>query len=91
MVVEETGELAGVLSLHRLQRVPRDSRETTTISSLLHRRPPLASPHEPIDDVLERMADHRTTALPIVDPGSGQLLGEVTGRDVFALILGNDH
>lgn len=65
VVVEETGELAGVPSLHRLQRVPRESWETTTISSLLHRRPPLASPHEPIDDVLERMADHRIPPSPL--------------------------
>ena len=87
MIVGKDDEYAGVLSLHRLRRVPRDRWEDVPIRDLLRRRSPHAMPNEPIDDVLERMADHAVTAVPVLDPETGKLLGEITSSDVFAIIL----
>ena len=87
VIVGEDDEYAGVLSLHRLRRVPRDRWEDVPIRDLLRRRSPHAMPNEPIDDVLERMADHAVTAVPVLDPETGKLLGEITSSDVFAIIL----
>ena len=87
VVVGEDGEFAGILSLHRLRRTPRDRWEAVPIQALLHRKSPHAVPREPIDDVLERMADHAVTAVPVLDPETGKLLGEITSGDVFSLIL----
>ena len=91
VVADEDGHLAGVLSLRHLRRVPTDRWDTTPISTLVQRRFPRASPHEPIDDVLECMADHAPSVIPVVDPESGELAGEVTSRDVFALLTGDSQ
>ena len=87
VVAEEEGKLGGILSLHRLHRVPKDKWATMPIRGLLHRNTPQAWPKEPIDDVLEGMADHGITSIPVVDPETGLLLGEVTSHDVFAMIV----
>ena len=87
VVTDEEGKLEGVLSLHRLHRVPKFRWEHMRIRDLLHPKSPQASPNEPIDDVLERMAEHAITAIPVVDPETGVLLGEVTSREVFAVIV----
>ena len=91
VVAEEDGKLSGILSLHRLRRVPKARWDIMPIGRLLHHRTPQASPKEPIDDVLERMADHAITSIPVVDPETGLLLGEVTSHDVFSMIVDAQH
>ena len=86
VVVEEGGQMAGILSLRRL---PRYKWESTTIASLLRRHVPQAAPEEPFDDVLERMAEHNLHAIPVVEPGSGEVLGNVSNQDVLGLLLGD--
>lgn len=88
VVVEQEGQLAGVLSLRKLQRVRKDQWDKTLIGSLIKRRVPRADPSDPVADVLERMAERSITVVPVIDPKTRTLIGSVSNRDVFALILG---
>ena len=47
---------------------------------------PRASPDEPIDDVLQRMAGHWMTVAPVTDPRTGDFLGTVTSHDLLDLV-----
>ena len=87
VVTDDKGKLEGILSLHRLHRVPKHRWEHMRIKDLIQPKTLQAEPKEPIDDVLERMAEHATTAIPVVDPETGGLLGEVTSREVFSIIV----
>ena len=87
VVAEEEGQLAGILSLRPLRRLPRYRWEATPIANLLRRRVPQATPEEPLDDVLERMAEHNFSAIPVVELDSGKLLGAVTNQDVLGLLM----
>ena len=88
VVVEQEGQLAGVLSLRQLQRVRKDQWNKTPISILIKRRVPRADPSDPVADVMERMAERSITVVPVIDPKTRTLIGSVSNRDVFALILG---
>ncbi len=48
---------------------------------------PRAWPDEPVDDVLQRMADHSLTVIPIMERESGKFLGTVTSDEVLDLVL----
>lgn len=85
-VVTEDGSLAGVLSASRLNGVPRDSWGEVTIGTLLRPRFPIASPDVSLDEVLESMAVHGLSIVPVVDPESRKVLGEITNHDVIALL-----
>ena len=86
-LVMNDGEVAGILSMTRLRFVPRGSWETTTLGNVLRLHTPYAWPEEPIDDVLERMASHSLTVIPVYDPDSGEFLGSVTSHDVLDLVV----
>src|SRR5579885_3305845 len=44
--------------------------------------PVTISPEESLADALKLMADHRISGIPVVERGSGKLVGIVTNRDV---------
>ena len=54
---------------------------------MLRRNIPQAWPDEPVDDVLQRMADHSLTVIPIMERESGKFLGTVTSDEVLNLAL----
>ena len=86
-LVMEDGEVSGILSMTRLRFVPRGSWETTPLGNVLRLHTPYAWPEEPIDDVLERMASHSLTVIPVHDRDSGEFLGSVTSHDVLDLVV----
>ena len=77
-VVVDEGVPVGVLPLTRLIFLRKGSWATTQLSSVLRRNIPKAWPDEPIDDVLERMADNSLTIIPVMERESDKLLGTVT-------------
>ncbi|MEW6034944.1 MAG: cation:proton antiporter [Chloroflexota bacterium] len=87
VIVEEERELAGILSLRQLNLVPRDQWEKKQVGQLVQRHVPRAWPDEPLDDVLERMARHSLSVIPVVEPSTGELLGTITSRDALSLIV----
>ena len=60
-------ETVGVLPLTRLILLRKGSWATTQLSSVLRRKHTQGLAREPIDDVLERMADNSLTIIPIME------------------------
>ncbi len=91
-LIVQSGVPLGTVSLTRLnfrRRIfflRRGSFGETTLQSLMRRDPPHASPDEPIDDVLERMAANSLTILPVHDRYSGEFQGMVDSRELLELV-----
>ena len=86
LVVDE-GIPVGVVSLNRLRFLRKDSWANTPLSEVLRRSIPQAWIDEPVDDVLQRMADHSLTVIPVMERESGKFLGTVTSDEVMDLVL----
>ena len=86
LVVDE-GIPVGVVSLNRLRFLRKDSWANTPLSEVLRRNIPQAWIDEPVDDVLQRMADHSLTVIPVMERESGKFLGTVTSDEVMDLVL----
>ena len=86
-IVVKDGAPAGVVSLAKLHRLDKRSRADTPLGKLLRRNIPRAWPDEPVDDVLERMADHSLAIIPIVERGTDRFLGSVASHDVLDLVV----
>ena len=91
-LIVEGGVPQGTVSLTRLnfrRRLffwRRGSFGDTQLGALMRRNPPKASPDEPIDDVLERMADNSMTIIPVHDRFSGRFQGMVDSREILELV-----
>ena len=91
LIVEDRVPL-GTVSLTRLnfrRRVffwRKGSFSDTPLRALMRRNPPQASPDEPIDDVLERMAANSLTIIPVHDRFSGAFQGMVDSREILELV-----
>ena len=85
-LVVEDGAPAGIVSLSKLRSVADRQGAETTLRDALRHRMPRARPDEPIDDVLQRMAGHWVTVVPVVDRDSGEFLGTVTSHDLLDLV-----
>lgn len=88
VVVNQSRRMAGIVSAHDLGRLPKDRWNVTTLDELVQPDPPIAAPREPLDDVLERMADNRVSVLPVIDPDTGQLISSITTADVMGPVVG---
>lgn len=86
LVVDE-GVPVGVVSLSRLRFLRKDTWSNTTLHEVLRSNFPQAWPDEPVDDVLQRMADHSLTVIPVMERESGKFLGTVTSDEVLDLVL----
>jgi len=85
-VTDHDGSIVGLVSLTELRRVEPAERVTTTVG---HIAVPLndvtvASPHEPVTTLLERLGSNRGTRALIID--TGRLVGIVTAADLSRLI-----
>ena len=85
-VVAEDGQAAGVVSLSMLRYVPKESWAQTPLATVMRRETPVAWPDEPVEDALQRMAEHALSALPVVARDTEQLLGVLTRQDVLEMI-----
>ena len=86
-VIADNGDLAGIVSLSMLRYVPKESWSTTRVSRIMRRNPPLASPDEPVEDVLQRMTERSLTAMPVMDRESGKFIGAITSQEILDLII----
>ena len=86
-VIADNGDLAGIVSLSMLRYVPKESWSTTRVGRIMRRNPPLASPDEPVEDVLQRMTERSLTAMPVMDRESGKFVGAITSQEILDLIV----
>jgi CBS domain-containing protein len=87
VVVSPSGTLAGIASVHDLRKLPKDEWESTPLEKLVEPHHAVAWPDEPLDDVLERMADNRLAVLPVVDPSTNEVISSITNSDLLTTII----
>lgn len=88
-VVDERGNLQGVLTLADIQRVPLAEREEQQVKDVLHRDPVAISPDDTLDEALEALTSQRVSWAPVVDAeaiGSGQhVIGTLSAASIIHL------
>ena len=88
VVREVGGKPTGILSLKKVREISTNKWNETSLASLMAPRFPTVHPNEPIDDALEKMVERGLTTVPVVDEHNGELLGELTAKNVYSLLLG---
>jgi Zn-dependent protease/CBS domain-containing protein len=81
--VQESGQLQGLLTLHRIKEVPRERWENTRVEEVMIPRAELktVSPGEELNVVFDRMTAEDVNQFLVVD--GGQLLGMVARDNLF--------
>ena len=85
-VIADNGKLAGIVSLSMLRYLPKAAWVRTRVRDVLRRSTPSAAPEELVEDVLHRMHENSLTAIPVIEPLTGQLLGAVTSQEILELL-----
>ncbi len=75
----------GLLTRAELLEALRRSGPQSSVADALGPHHDVADPGEPLEDALQRMREHRRTALPVVS--DGRLVGMVTLENVSELLL----
>ena len=87
-IVVEGDSLAGIVSLSTFRYLPKSAWSDTTLGQVLRSQtPPVATPDEPIEDVLQRMTENGLTTIPVTDEETGQVLGAVNMHDILEPML----
>lgn len=87
VVIGSDDKLAGVLSMTKLRGIPRYQWARTPVGKLLRHNAPTANTNDTLDDVLESMAEHLVSIMPIVDIETHELLGAVTNHEIMLAIV----
>jgi Zn-dependent protease/predicted transcriptional regulator len=85
-IVTGMGEPVGLVTLHTVQRVPRDEWANTSIQAVMHPVKEIhwASPDEPALGVFERLLKENVSQMPVL--ADGQIIG-VIGRESLLRVL----
>ncbi len=84
-VVNERGELLGVLTRAALVQALKTKPPQTEVAEVMRRTFETASPHEPVEHALSRLRASELRALPVVD--RGQLLGLLTMDNIGEWVM----
>lgn len=85
-VVDAAGKFVGVLTRGDIHKHIEQKGETAlrhTLGELVRHETVEASPNEPLRVVVYRMAEKGITRMPVVEPGTGKLLGLVSLADLL--------
>jgi len=91
-LVMEDGELQGLMTVHALNRVPREDWAVTSVQAAMVPRAQVrwAAPEEPVLALLERMQSEDINQMPVVadsgSPGAGRVVGIVTRDSILRVI-----
>ncbi len=85
-VLDERGDLLGVLAHADIERVPLDKRDQATVGEAMNRDVFTITPDETLDEALEQLTSHRVGWAPVVDvemiAGVRHVVGLLTVADV---------
>jgi predicted transcriptional regulator len=87
IVINEPNKLAGVVYLPNLRHLPKNSWKETTLGNVVSRYTAVAWPDEPLDDVLERMANNNMSMIPVISHDTGEIIGSISSSDIMTRII----
>ena len=83
-VVNEKGELIGVVTFEDTMNVPKESRNKVSVGSIAKKKLVTAHPEDSVLDAFEKMDKHEIGRILIVDPQDPKkLLGVITRTDIM--------
>ena len=83
-VLNEKGELVGIITFEDVMRVPKDERDRVLVGEVAKKELIIAYPDETLLEAFERMNEHEIGRLLIVDPKDHKrLLGILTRTDIM--------
>jgi CIC family chloride channel protein len=85
-VLDDKGNLLGVLTQIDIQRVPLDEREQKRVSDVMNREVLIAYPDETLDEALEQLTSRRVSWMPVIDveatAAGKHVVGVLTAADI---------
>ncbi|RZN33691.1 MAG: site-2 protease family protein [Methanophagales archaeon ANME-1-THS] len=94
-VVNESGDLKGLITFNELKKLSVEQRHSLTVSALMNPLDPMRdtiSEGEEAIEALKRMLGNKKNSLAVVEEGSGRIAGIITKRDLsmhVELLKGN--
>jgi len=82
-VVDDAGKLLGIVTFGDLVQVPIEHRSKVRVGLIMARDVLVAHPDESLYDAFRRMIANQVGRLPVVDPGSGRVIGIITRSDIM--------
>jgi coenzyme F420 hydrogenase subunit beta len=87
-VVNDSGEISGVITLEEASQVSSEERGKTTVGQILKRRPVVVYPEDTALDVFKKMSEFETGRVLVVDRADPKkLLGLVTKNDLMHILI----
>jgi chloride channel protein, CIC family len=80
--VEDSGKLAGMVTMSDILRVPNEAMKDVPLSEVMTKNVVVIRADESLLNALERMTTHGVGRLPVVSLESGKLVGIITRTDV---------
>lgn len=81
-IVDSSGRLAGIATLSDLRRVPQEDRVTTSLGSIMTASVVTADPAESALSAMNKLVSNDVAQLPVVEAGTGRLVGMVAIKDI---------
>lgn len=86
-VVDDGGELIGMISDRDLREYPFELLSTTSVEEAMQGGVIAAFPESEVSELIDLLLEFRVGALPIIDPSSQKLVGIVSYTDVLRAAL----
>jgi CBS domain-containing protein len=87
-VVNDSGEISGVITLEEASQVSSEERGKTTVGQILKRRPVVVYPEDTALEVFKKMSEFETGRVLVVDRADPKkLLGLVTKNDLMHILI----
>ncbi|HET9015230.1 MAG TPA: chloride channel protein [Thermomicrobiaceae bacterium] len=81
-VVDDAGQLSGVLTLTDVEHVPPDDRGNVPVSRSMTRDPVTITPGASLDRALDTLATHQVSWMPVVEPPDDHVVGTVSASSI---------
>ena len=90
VVVQKNGQIGvpvGIFSVPRLRFVPKSRWDRIQVGQLARKHFPRAYLDDPLDDALEKMADHMISVIPVYNRATDEFVSSVSNDDILATML----
>lgn len=87
LVLDKQGDLAGIVSIREINRIPQKQWESVRVENVMNRHIIPALEDEELFSVLEKMNSHHYDLIPVVEQNSRKVKGVITKHDIMQLLV----
>lgn len=85
-VIVDGGELAGIVSVSMLLKLPRKEWDRTPLGLMMNRDVPYIREDEMVESALDQLTENSLTVLPVHGRTTKEFLGSISSRDVLEVV-----